>query len=160
MPMGTVLKLTEQSRLMLEDCDPATGDPSLAEAWELLVSVTSMAGARLMEKQFSGLTPAADEVALYMGHLDRVSRVGKGAPFAVPASALRPIKAAGRLLEETQDLDELQSFLWDVPPYASAMSGYLTRTAGRRARPVIDVLDLATRAGGVYRDCLTRAIGV
>ena len=158
MPTGTVLKLTEQSRKMLEDCDPSTGDPTLAEAWELLLSVTSMAGSKLMEKQFGGLVPAADEVALYMGHMDRVTRVGRDAPFAVPASAVRPLKAAGRLLDETKDLDELESFLWDLPPYASAMSGYLARTAGRRARPVIDVLDLATRAGGVYRDCLARTI--
>lgn len=151
-------QLAGEARLLLKECDPVDGDPGLSEAWELFLDVTNMAGSKLMEHRFGRQMSAADDVAHYMFHLERVAVVGRGAPFAVPSVALRSVKAAGRLLEETDRLDEVQGFLTDLPAYPAAMSEYLVRTAGRNAKPVVDVLDIASRAGSVYRDCLHRSL--
>lgn len=150
--------LIDETLTLLADCDPASNDPHFEDAWELLVDVLRMAGARLLEQRFGGLLVAADEVQLYIGHLDRVSRIAADAPFRVPAIALRPLKAAGRFVEHTSDVGEVCRLLTAAPQLAAGISEYLLRTAGRQARPALDLLELAVRAGSVYRDSLIRAV--
>lgn len=150
--------LIDETLTLLADCDPASNDPQFEDAWELFIDVTSMAGSRLLEHGFGELMTAADEVQLYLGQLDRVSRIAADAPFRVPAIALRPLKAAGRFVEDTTDTNEVCRLLTAAPQLAAGMSEFLMRTAGREARPALDLLDLAVRAGGVYRDSLMRAV--
>ncbi|MBS3182363.1 MULTISPECIES: hypothetical protein [Leucobacter] len=150
--------LVDESLTLFAECDPGITDPYLEEAWALLVDLVQMAGARLMEHRFGGLISAADEVALYLGQLERVSQVAREAPFQVPAIALRPLKAAGRFVEHSPHRDEVCQLLLAMPHIIAGYASYLTRTAGRPARPALDVLDLAVRAGSVYRDSLTRAV--
>lgn len=153
-----VSTLVEETITLLTDCDPGGNDPLLDESWDLLVSLTHMAATRLLEPRFGGLLGAADEVLLYLGQLERVSRVVPGAPFRVPTIALRPLKAAGRFVENSNDIDEVCTLLMCVPQLAAGYSAYLIRTGGRSARPVLDLLDLAVRAGGVYRESFTRTV--
>lgn len=150
--------LVADSLTLFAECDPGTTDPSLEEAWALLVDLSQMGGARLMEPGFGGLVAAASEVELYLGQLDRVSRVAHKAPFRVPAIALRPLKAAGRFVVHTTDIEEVCRLLLAMPHIVAAFGTFLQRTAGRPARPALDVLELAVRAGSVYRDGLNRAV--
>ena len=150
--------LVDESLTSLTECDPGIDDPYLEDAWALLVDLMQMAGARLMERRFGGLIGAADEVALYLGHLERVSPVTRESPVRVPAIALRPLRTAGRLVEHSPHRDDVCHLLLAVPQILIGWASYLTRTYGRYALPVLDVLDLAVRAGSVYQDSLTRAI--
>lgn len=153
-----VTTLVEETLTLFAECDPGSHDPAFEEAWALVPDLAQMSGARLMEPRFGGLIGAADEVALYLGQLERVSRVTRDAPFLVPAIALRPLKAAGRYVERTADIDEVCTLLLATPHIAAGYAEFLSRTAGRAARPALDVLELAVRAGSVYRDSLVRAV--
>lgn len=151
-------RLVEESITLLSECDPGRQDPLFGDAWSTLIDLTQAGGTRLLEKRFGYLMGAADEVCLYLGQLERVSRVSHGAPFRVPQMAIRPLQAAGRFVEDTHDLDEVCALLLVTPQIAAAYSDYLRRTAGRQARPVLDLLELAVRAGSVYRDSFRRAV--
>lgn len=155
---ANVTGLVDQSLTLFAECDPSSNDPQLSEAWGLLMGLSQMSGARLLESGFGGLIGAADEVQLYYGQLERVAKIAHDAPFKVPSIALRPLKAAGRFVENTRELDEVCALLLMTPQICAGLAEYLTRTAGRQARPAIDVLDLAVRAGSVYRDSLVRSI--
>lgn len=155
---ATVTGLVDETLTLFAECDPGSTDPELSEAWFLLMDLSQMSGARLLERGFGGLLGAADEVQLYYGQLERVAKVALDAPFKVPSVALRPLKAAGRFVENTRELDEVCALLMMTPQICAGLLEYLTRTAGRDARPAIDVLELAVRAGSVYRDSLRRCI--
>ncbi|WP_053353950.1 hypothetical protein [Leucobacter musarum] len=156
--MTAVTTLVTETVTLFAECDASTQDPTLEEAWALVVDVSQLSGARLMEPRFGGLTQAADEVALYLGQFDRVSRITRDAPFRVPATALRPLKAAGRFVENTDSIDEVCALLLALPHIAAAYLAYLERTGGRYALPLTDLMKLAVRAGSVYRDSFTRTI--
>lgn len=150
--------LIDETFTLLAECDPGHHDPCIEDAWLLVVDLMQAGGTRLLEKRFGELISAADEVALYLGHLERVSRVVRTAPFRVPSLAIRPLQAAGRFVESTGDLDEVCGLLMAAPQVVAAYAEFLRRTVGRPARPALDVLELAVRAGSVYRDCLRRAV--
>lgn len=154
--LAGVTTLIHDSRKALAELTPTQDDPLFTEIWRVLEYVVFDAGSRLMESRFGGLIDAAEEVALYVAQLERVTRVAAEAPVRVPLLAARPLRAAGRLLEQTRSGDEIIGFLVEVPGLTAAFAEYLTRTAGIRARPLVDVLDLATRSGAVFVDCLER----
>lgn len=153
-----VTVLVDDTLKLLGECDAGGRDPLLEDAWHLLADMTGMGGARLTEQRLGALIPAADEVELYLGQMERVSKCAKGAPFQVPGIAIRRLKAVGRFVEDTRDRDEVCAFLLAVPQLAEGYSEYLARAAGRHARPVIELLDLVVRSGSVYRDSLVRAV--
>lgn len=146
-------------RVALAELAPSAGDPTFETVWEMLLTATNLAGSRLLEAAHGEEWYAAEEVRRYLtAHLERVSRVASGSPLQAPLLASRGLRATVRYLEATESTDELLVFLADVPGLADAFSDYLVRTSGRGARPVVDVLDLAVRAGALFRDCLARAV--
>lgn len=150
--------VTDTTRLLADAGSAGDGDPAFTAAWDLLTDVVQLAAARLLERRFDELTAASGEVMLYLSHLERVTRVAKDAPFTVPSRVVQQLQAIGRFLESTKDLAEIGEFLNSIPGIVAALAAYLTREAGRRALPVVEVLDLAVRAGGLYQDCLERAL--
>ncbi len=158
MTKDSVTVLTGEARKALGELSPTSDDPLLSEVWELCVSVTNEAGSRFLEHAHGPLLSAAAEVRLYVAHLERVENVIEGSPLRVPRLAARPLRAAGRYIADTNDSTELVAFLREVPAIASAFGEYLIRAEGRQSRPVVDVLDLAVRAGAVFTDCLVRAV--
>lgn len=158
MTKDSVTTLTSEARKALGELSPAADDPLLSEVWELCVSVTNEAGARFLEARHGTLLTAAAEVRLYVSHLERVENVIEGSPLRVPRLAARPLRAAGRYVADTTDSRELVAFLTEVPTLAAAFTDYLIRAEGRKSRPVVDVLDLAVRAGAVFTDCLIRSV--
>lgn len=153
-----VTALTRDIRTALVELTPLADDPHFEEVWAVLMQVTNVAGARLLEPRFGQLLEAADEVRLYLAQLERVARVSIGAPIRVPMLAARPLRAAGRFLDSTREADEIVAFLMEVPGLTEAFSSHLIRTAGMQSRPLVDVLDLATRAGAVFLECMERVI--
>lgn len=150
--------LIENMLKMLAECDPGGQDPGLPEAINLLIDVTHNCSVRLLDPCFNSLPYAADEVQLYLAQIERVQRVSVGSPFRVPKTALRSLRAAGRYIEHTTDLEEISLLLMAVPELLAGYSDFLVRTGGRSARPIIEVLALAIRSGSVYRDCLRRTL--
>lgn len=158
MTHDNITLFTSQVRKYLGELHAGSYDPLLSEVWALCVSVTNEAGARLMEHRHGTLLAAAAEVRLYVSHLERVQNVIEGSPLRVPRLAARPLRAAGRYVADTTDSRELVAFLTEVPTLAAAFTEYLIRAEGRKSRPVVDVLDLAVRAGAVFTDCLIRSV--
>lgn len=153
--MGTLLG---DVRVALAELTPGAGDPPFETAWEVLVAATHAAGARLLDPEHGPEWYAAAEVRLYLEHLERVSRVSAGSALQAPRLALRALRATARYVEGSTVTDELLQFLVAVPGIAAEFSEFLVRTSGRTSRPVVDVIDLAVRAGAVYQECLARAV--
>ncbi|MBL3685668.1 hypothetical protein D3248_01680 [Leucobacter zeae] len=149
-------QLTKELRQSLAELSPAPEDPLFREAWDGMVSLTNLAGARLLESRFGRDTAAAAEVQAYLFHLEKVAVVGREAPLQIPLLTMRTWKALGRYIDATHDSDELFGYLIAVPSIGAAVSEYASRSLGRHAAPLVSVLTLMVRAGSVYQDALQR----
>lgn len=144
------------STLAAEEAGP--DDPSLTEVVDTLIGVMNMAGARLMEAQFGANFTASREVLGYMEHLERVRRTVTGAPIRIPTGGVRPVRVAAKLVETSDEFDEVVALVVGVHQVVDAAAQHTLRRGGAAAKPLEPVLDVAVRAGAVYRDSLELAI--
>lgn len=137
---------------------PGPEDHSFTDVWELYSDVTSMAGVRLMEPRLGSSVEGAEEVRLYLARFERVARISKGMPVRIPEPAVRALRAMGRLLEDTKDVEDLATFFRLASPIANDLAGYAMTHLGRFASPIMDGLTVVARAGSLMSDQLPRAI--
>lgn len=155
--MSGVYELHRMIREGLE-MQAAPGDASFAEVWEMFANITNLAGCRLMEKRMGESIDAAEEVRLYLARFDRVARVSTGMPLSVPVPAVRGVKAIGRLLEDTRQVEDLGAFFRLSTPLVNDFAGYASRELGRFSRPVVHGLTVVARAGALMSECVQRAV--
>lgn len=148
--------LIAQTKQAFAELSPESDAPAFDAVWEMCVDLTNDAGARLLEHKHGSLLSAAEEVRLYLTRLERVGHVGANAPLRVPRLAARHLRTVGRYIEDTDSTEELVTFLLEVPALCEAVGEYLIRAHGRPSRPVVDVLNIAVRAGSIFTDCLSR----
>lgn len=140
------------------EMQPGPEDSTFAELWEVYSDVTNLVGCRFMESRMGASMAAAEEVRLYLARYSRVARISTGMPLTVPTHAVRGMKALGRLLESTREVEELGEFVRLSSPMVNDMSAYVARQLGRFSRPVVDGLTVVARAGSIMSDCVWRAV--
>ena len=155
--MSGVYELHKMLREGLE-MQAAPGDATFSEMWEMFANITNLAGCRLMETRMGASLDAAEEVRLYLARFDRVTVVSRGMPLLVPAPAIRGMRALGRLLEDTRQVEDLGAFVRLSTPLVNDYAGYAARELGRFSRPVVHGLTVVARAGALMSECVHRAV--
>lgn len=140
------------------EMQPGPEDSTFAELWEVYSDVTNLVGCRFMESRMGGSMAAAEEVRLYLARFSRVARISDGMPLTVPSHAMRGMKALGRLLESTRQVEELGEFVKLASPMVNDMSTYVAGQLGRFSRPVVDALTVVARTGSIMSECVWKAV--
>lgn len=150
-----VARVTAEIRASLHAEEAGETDPRFIDVWELMSDLTNSGGARLLEPRFAE-TEGAEEAYLYLQHFERVARVGRFAPVRVPAATSTHLRVLGRLVDDTKDMNVVLSTLLAVPRVSAEMSGYVERSLGMCAKPLMDVFELHARAGALFTACIKR----
>lgn len=155
--MSAIKELYREFRHALET-NPGPEDTLFQDVWDLYLDVTNLVSVRLMEPGMGGSTSGAHQVQWFLAWSEQTAKVCAGMPLRVPSPAVRTVKAAGRYLERTPHVDELGEFLRLAPPIVNDLSGYAAQQMGRHAKPVVDELSFAARAGSLMYESVARAV--
>ncbi|MFV0435014.1 MAG: hypothetical protein ACK5LO_13670 [Leucobacter sp.] len=153
--MNRVAELIDDAATRIRVEIPKDSDPLVQDVLDLILDVSQMAGARLLEPRFGSLTPAGAEILAYLEHVSRVQRVSVGSPFHIPAAGVRTFRVSARIVEHTDHVDDVIALVIGVCAVVDAVGDSVLRYGGRDARPLENVFDLARRSGPVYRDSLS-----
>lgn len=155
--MNGVNELYREFRQGLETT-PGPEDPTLFELWTLWTEVTDLVRVRLTEPRMGGNFSAARRVEMCLCWSEQTGRISKEMPLRVPSPTLRAVKAAGRFLERTWQIEELGEFLRLGSPIVNDLSEYAAANLGRQAKPVIDEFSFVSRMNTLTYEAVARSV--